>query len=237
MGIQVSFAVTFENVGYSQRVRALCLSSFTILGSLVLASLALSHHLIYFLVHGSGESYSRAMTEAGHDRYWTTFLLVIGTVTVVLTAVAVRQLRRLAALAAAARVGNVNVRDVGVDGFLRTLVPLWIRLMLLTAVAFLLQENIESASVGQAMPGLGPINGEHGVALPIIGAVSLLIAAVRALVRWRRDVLLARLGAARLSFRQDPHLQPVVNVIRPTSSGNPHRNGVRAPTASAAAPA
>lgn len=229
--------MTFGNVGYSQRVRPLSLGSFTILGSLVLASLALSHHLIYFLAHGSGESYSRAMTEAGHDRYWTTFLLLIGAVTVALTAVGVRQLRRLATLAAAARVGNVNVRDVGVDRFFRILVPLWMRLMLLTVVAFLLQENIESASVGQVLPGLGPINGEHGVALPVIGAVSLLIAAVRALVRWRRDVLLARLGAARLSFGREPDLQPVVNVVRPSSSGNPHRNGVRAPPASAAAPA
>lgn len=218
-------------------MRALSLRSFSILGSLVLASLALSHHLIYLLAHGSGESYSRAMTEAGHDRYWTGFLLVVALVSVVLTAVGVRQLRRLARLAAAARVGNIGVRNEGVDRYVRLVVPLWTRLMILTTLAFLLQENIETASVGQAMPGVGVVSGEHAVALPIIAAVSLVIAAVRALVRWRRDVLLARLRSVRLSFGRQPKLQPLIEIIRPASPANGHRNGVRAPPAGVGAPA
>lgn len=218
-------------------MRVLGLGSFTILGSLVLASLALSHHLVYFLAHGPGESYSRAMTEAGHDRYWTTFLLLVGVVTVVLTVVGLRQLQRLTRLAAAARVGHLDVIDAGADRFARLLVPLWLRLALLTAIAFLLQENLETLSVGQAAPGLGAVSGGHAAALPIIAAVSLLIAAVRALVCWRRDVLLARLRALRPSFGQEPEPQPLVEVTLPVSPLDGHRNGVRAPPAGVAAPA
>ena len=78
-------------------------SSLAVLGALSLAALALSHELIYLIAHGAGEGYATAMREGGHDRYWTSFLLIVTLVTSGLSVVGVAQVRRLRRLAAAMR--------------------------------------------------------------------------------------------------------------------------------------
>ena len=200
------------------------------LSVLVLATLALAHQLIYVVAHGAGDGYRQAMTAAGHDSYWSSFVLAVGVVSGLLLAVAIAQLRRLASLARAASVGGLTVRDESLRALLRVVAPLWARVTVLTTIAFLIQENVEVATVGHAMPGLGAVGGEHDLAVPIIAGVAMVVAFVRGLVRWRRDILLARLRSARrprASARVV--LRPVAQGITPTGIDGARRNGVRAP--------
>ena len=180
--------------------------------------------------HGAGDGYRLAMTAAGHDGYWSSFVLGVGAVSGVLLAVAAAQLRRLRTLARAARVSGLTVRDESPRALLRIVGPLWARVTVLTTIAFLVQENVEVATVGHAMPGLGAIAGEHGLALPIIAGVALLVALVRGLVRWRRDILLARLRSARRGrATTELILRPVIETLAATGIDGARRNGVRAP--------
>jgi hypothetical protein len=213
------------------------LPSLAVLGALALAALALGHELIYLIAHGAGEGYAAAMREGGHDRYWTSFLLIVVVVTSALVAVGVAQIRRLRRLAAAMRAKSVRGRDVGPSRFFGLLGPLWLRLSVAVVVAYLLQENIETATTGASVPGLGVLGGEHAIALPVLLAVSLLVAAVGALVGWRREVILARLlAAARARLRAAAVSRRGLTNNRPLTVTEGRRNGVRAPPIGLIAP-
>jgi hypothetical protein len=205
------------------------LSDRLVLAVLVLASLAVSHELIYLGAHGSSDAYRVAMTEAGHDGYWSNFVLAVGVVSAALLAVGLTQLRRLARLAASSGAGTLRVRDESIGHLARLVILIWARVATLTTIVFLLLENIETASVGHPMPGLYALAGQHDMALPLIVAVSFIVALTRALVRWRRDVLLARLRRA-ASPRPKARLvaRPVETVLVQSTDGI-RRNGVRAP--------
>lgn len=205
---------------------------FAVVATLVLAAMAAGHELVYLLSHGPGDGYAAAMREGGHDRYWTSFVLVVLSVTAGLAAVAAAQLRRLRRLAATVHVAGVEVADGGVRPFLGLLGGLWLRVAVITSIGYLVQENLETASAGATVPGLGVLGGEHAVALPILVFVSLVVAAVGALVGWRREVLLARLRV-RTAFppgRGEGIRLPSAAAL-PHPSIEPRRNGVRAPPA------
>lgn len=214
------------------------LPSLAVLGALALAGLALGHELIYLVAHGFGEGYAAAMREGGHDRYWTSFLLVVVLATGALALVAAAQIRRLRRLAVAIRANSVRVRDVGPSRYVGLLGPLWLRLSSAVVAAYVLQENIETASTGASLPGLRVLEGEHAMAVPILLAVSLLVAAVAALVGWRREVILARLHAAanRRPRKSATTLRPATPSDRPTGITGGCRNGVRAPPTDRLAP-
>lgn len=206
------------------------LSRFAVLASLTLASLVAAHELIYLASHGAGAGYETAMRERGHDRYWTSFVLVVLAVSICLVGVATTQLVRLHRLAARRRLGHLDVENSGVDQYARLLASLWMRLALLTSFGYLFQENLETLAMSGSLPGLGVVTGEHALALPILVAVSLVVAAVGALVRWRRSILLARL---RQRIGNRPRAvatlrRPAV-ALRPYRRSEGRRNGVRAP--------
>ena len=207
------------------------LSSFAVIGALSLAALALGHELIYLLAHGLGEGYERAMREGGHDRYWTSFVLIVLVVTGCLGVVAAAQWRRLRRLAADVQSGTVRLDGGGLDRLLALLRPLWLRVSAGTIAAYLIQENIETASTGAPLPGLGVLGGEHAIGLPVLLAVSLVVAAIGALVGWRREVLLARIRAAARRQLRAPvaTLRPALAADRPAGRREGRRNGVRAP--------
>lgn len=207
-----------------------------ILAVLVLASLAVAHELIYLGAHGSGDAYRVAMTEAGHDGYWSNFVIAVGVVSAVLLVVGLAQLRRLARLASSSGAGTLRVRDESVGHLARLVLPIWARVATLTTIVFLLQENIETASVGHPMPGLYALGGQHDMALPLIVAVSFVVALTRALVRWRRDVLLARLRRAASPRPKAQLLVRPVESVLVLSADDIRRNGVRAPPAWSALP-
>ena len=203
--------------------------------ALTLAAVSVSHHLTYLLAHGPGAGYAEAMTQRGHDTYWTEFLVVVGGAVLVTSVAAVRQLIRLTRQATA--MTSTSVADPGVGRLLRRFGPLFLKLALLTTAAFLIQENVELIAAGAAIPGLDVLAGDHSIALPLILAVTAVLAFVRALVDWRRDVLLARLRRA-----GRPHSRG--GVRRPDMAGpvlrshlDASRNGTRAPPGLATAPA
>ncbi len=207
------------------------MSSLAVLGALSLAALALSHELIYLIAHGAGAGYTAAMREGGHDRYWTSFVLILLVVTGCLGVVAAAQWRRLRRLAADVHAGTVRVNDGSLDRFLGLLGPLWIRVSAGTIAAYVIQENIETASTGAPLPGVGVLGGEHAIGLPVLFAVSLVIAVVGALVGWRREVLLARIRAAARGRLRAPAatLRPALAAARLGGRREGRRNGVRAP--------
>lgn len=205
---------------------------FAVVATLALAAMAAGHELVYLLSHGPGDGYAAAMREGGHDRYWTSFVLVVVAVSSGLATVAAVQLRRLRRLAANVHVAGVEVGEGGVRPFLGLLGGLWLRVAVVTSIGYVAQENLETASAGGMLPGLEVVGGEHVVALPILVLVSVVVAAVGALVGWRREVLLARLRV-RTAF--GPRRAAVVRLPsggeRPHPSIEPRRNGVRAPPA------
>ena len=216
------------------------LSSLAALGAMALAALALGHELIYVIRHGTGEAYAVAMRQTGHDGYWAGFLMIVFAVTSALVAVTLAQIRRLRRLAAATRAGSVSVHDLGPSRFVSLLGPLWLRLWVAVVAIYLLQENLETASTGAGLPGLvGVVGGEHSMAIPVLLTVSLLVAAVGALVGWRREVIIARLRAAAQGRLRASTTAPRPTQVndRPRSVVEERRNGVRAPPSGALAPA
>lgn len=198
-----------------------------------MASLAASHELIYLLAHGSGAEYARAMQEGGHDRYWTSFVLIVVAVTIGLGVVALFQIRRLQRQAVEAKAGRLNIEDQGLGLFGRLAIRLWLSVTVGAVVTFFIQENVETITAGHPLPGANVIAGEHGLALPVITFVSLIVAIVGALVRWGRHVLLAglRRGLAR-AIRRVPRLPHPQSVDRPPSIVAVRSNGLRAPPVS-----
>ncbi len=206
------------------------LRQFAVVATLVLASLAASHELIYLLAHGPGAEYARAMQEGGHDRYWTTFILTVAVVSLGLVAVALRQIRRLSRQASMIRTGRLSVDDRGLGLLARLTARLWLLVGPATSVAFIVQENLETTTAGHPLPGMGVVSGEHAVALPVIAFASLLVALIGALVRWGRHVLLARLRRSLWPVRRRaPRTLRPSSISRPTSASTVRSHGLRAP--------
>ena len=202
--------------------------------ALTLAAVSVSHHLTYLLAHGTGGGYAEAMTERGHDAYWTDFLVVVGGAVLFTGIAAIRQAVRLTRQS---RTTTASVADPGIGHLLRRFGPLFLKLALLTTAAFLVQENVELLAAGLGLPGVGVLGGDHSAAMPLILVVAAVIALVRALVEWRRDLLLARLR--RLAARRRAHRE----LRRPDTRGivlrsylDASRNGTRAPPGAVAAP-
>jgi hypothetical protein len=166
-----------------------------------LASLVLAHNLIF--IAGYGSRFGAVMEHTGHDHGWTIAALTsIGLATSLLLVA----LRRLVHLRRAARTsGVVTLPDEpGLRAFAWRWLDWWLALTVVTAALFVLQENLELASVGSALPGLGILSSAaYPHALLIIPLVALGISVVAALLGWRTSVLIARIQAARSEARPD----------------------------------
>ncbi len=184
----------------------------------MLFSLLVGHDAVFAVQFGLGDGIREAMTASGHDGYWMAFSLIV----VVLTAGvlgresvrAIRIARRLRAPSSTA--AQARERPVGDRGFRREFRSIWPILFVSTCLAFTVQENLEHIAAGLAPHGAGSLIGtEHPFAVPVLAAVSALLAAVGALIRWRlrvaRRVAGSRSGdrPARLpSFTLVPRLTP-----------------------------
>ncbi len=198
--------------------------------ALVMASLAVSHELIYLVAHGAGDEFAQAMQAGGHDGYWIQFALTIAGVTLALSAVGVRQLRRLRHQADAVSAGRLVVRDTGPAILARMTGRLWLLIAGGTTLAYVAQENIEVFAMTGRLPGLDVITGGQIAALPVITLASLVVAVVGGLMRWRRQVLLARIRAALAPIRRAPAPMPrFASAERLRSSTTTRFHGLRAP--------
>ena len=166
-----------------------------------LASLVLAHNLIF--IAGYGSRFGAALAQTGHDHGWTVAALTSIGLAVSLLAVALRrlqQLRRTARGAGAIRLPT----EPGLRAFARRWLAWWIALTLVTAVLFIIQENLEHAHIGTALPGLAVLASDaYPNAIAIILAVALGISLVAALLGWRSSVLVARIAAMRPKARTE----------------------------------
>ena len=171
------------------------------------------------------------MQEGGHDRYWTSFIVTVVGVSLVLSAVTVRQLMRLYRQAALARSGRLHVKDSDLGLLARLTRRLYLPVAAGTSIAFFAQENLENLAVGHELPGTQMMSGDHSIALPVIGVVSLLVAIVGALVQWGRRVLTARLRRVAAVRRRAPVAPRPISIARPLCASSVRWNGLRAPPA------
>jgi len=166
-----------------------------------LASLVLAHNLIF--IAGYGSRFGAALAQTGHDHGWTVAALTSIGLAVSLLAVALQrlqQLRRTARGAGAIRLPT----EPGLRAFARRWLAWWIALTLVTAVLFVIQENLEHAHIGTALPGLAVLASDaYPNAIAIILAVALGISLVAALLGWRSSVLVARIAAMRPKARSE----------------------------------
>jgi hypothetical protein len=181
-----------------------------------LVSLVVAHNLVFLVAHGA--SYGDALVQTGHGSAWETAVGVVVAAGFGLLIVAAWRLHRLGLLARdlGARTGRL---EPATGRRVTALVWLWLRLTASTAVLFAIQENLEHQAAGAALPGLAVL-GSTGYpdALVVIAAVALVVAFVGALIRWRRDLLVARIAAALRRVRGRPIRSP-----RPTSGDLAHR--------------
>jgi hypothetical protein len=163
------------------------------------ASLVLAHNLIF--IAGYGSRFGAVMEHTGHDHGWTVAALTsIGLATSLLLVA----LRRLHQLRRAARMAGVETLpdEPGLRAFAGRWLGWWLALTLVTVLLFVLQENLELASVGSALPGLGILaSAAYPNTIVILLLVALGISLLAALLGWRTAVLIARIRAASSEVR------------------------------------
>lgn len=171
------------------RARALAGARFA---TLVLASLLVAHTTIFLARHGTGPAFAAAMSAEGHDAYWPAFILVVGGGSLVLAATTLRRLHRLAGRAQRRR---RSADGTPLSGYGDELKSLWPNLFGATTILYAIQENIEHLAIQGHLPGANILWGPEGsFAIPGLLFVTLLVAALGALIRWRVHVYVARIG-------------------------------------------
>jgi hypothetical protein len=159
-----------------------------------LVALVIAHSVVFLLAYGSG--YDEALAHSGHDGAWGTAVAVVLAASIGLLGLGTWRLHRLGVVARGLAARKRDLRP-GSGGFARRLARLWLCLTGSTTVLFVLQENLERLHVGQALPAFGVLgSAEYPYAALVIAAITLAVAFVVVLFRWRRDVLVARITAA-----------------------------------------
>lgn len=158
-----------------------------------LAGLALfvAHDAIYLIQIGPGEALAATLRTAGHG-YWGLASLVLTAVALVVGVsiwLRMRRLRRRAAGLGAARHSS--------GPFARRFVVAWLRLTAVVAIGFVIQENVEHSIIHGHAPGVGALVGpEYPLALPVIGLIGAVAAAVAAIVTRTQEALVLAIEAA-----------------------------------------
>ncbi|MGH2511661.1 MAG: hypothetical protein ACRDGQ_03125 [Candidatus Limnocylindrales bacterium] len=173
------------------------------LAALTLVAFVLGHDLVFLLTDGG--AYSLALTRTGHGDQWTVTVLVVASLAVTLAILAAVRLVSLSRLARRLDAGSDNVRAGRPGDLGRHLQRAWLAILPSALVLFVVVENVEHLSVGLPAPGLTVLGSAHyHFVLGVFAVVSLAAALVDALYRWRRDLLVARIEAARARLRRRP---------------------------------
>ena len=219
---------------------------------LQLVALTLAHDLTFLARYGS--RFNEALVHSGHGAGWSAAVgTSIGLALLLAGLAAARllhvraQLRRpdrawAAGLVAAhagpprsvaGRVPEAWPSGTSFRALGRGWVQLGVPMAALTTALLAIQENLERASIGAAVPGptilLTP---EYAGGVWIALAVGLLVGLVAALFRWRLGMLLARLRASRLRRRSralSTAPRPGLDTLPPRGSVLGRRSALRAP--------
>ena len=188
------------------------------LALLVLAALVLGHDLTYLVTYGP--DYQTALLRTGHGETWTIAVATVTALSAVLMLLAgyrLATLTRQARRSAAALGSATNGRPADL---LRELIGLWGLILVTAALLFVLNENVERAMNHLPTTGIAVLVGSAGNLAPllVLTAVSGVVAAVAALYRWRRDVLVATIRTAGASWSRatsTPLPRPWPSLSRP----------------------
>jgi hypothetical protein len=208
------------------------LAAFLAAAALQVVALVLAHELVFLARYGS--RYGEALVHAGHGETWTTAVttsLLLGAGLAGLAAL------RLAHLGLLVRRRGSAARPVPGTLEPRPLLRAWLRIAPRTAILstalLTIQENLERAALGQAIPGPGILlSAEYPAGLWIAIAVGLAVGLIAALFEWRRGILLARLRAPRAAVPRGTTTsiaRPGVPVSLPIQSILGRRSTLRAP--------
>jgi hypothetical protein len=174
--------------------------------AMTLVALVVAHNLVFLLAYGAG--YDEALAHSGHVGAWGTAVAVVLAAAVGLLGLGSWRIYRLGVVARNVAAAQGGLRP-GVLGFVRRLAGLWVRLAVATTLLFVIQENLEHQHVGEGLPGfavLGSADYPNGAL--VTSVIALAVAFVVTLFRWRRDVLIARIGAARERWQGAPRTVP-----------------------------
>lgn len=166
---------------------------------LIAVAFALGHQITYVVEYGSNAG--NALARSGHDLQWTVAVASIAVFSILLVALAARELHRLSGEARG--LADAGSRRTSLAALVADTVPLALAILVVSLIGFVIVENLEYAAAGLASPGLTLLlSPEHQVTLIVFELVSLAVAFVAALYRWRRDVLVELIEFAR---RLRPH--------------------------------
>ena len=203
---------------------------------LALAAFVLAHDAIYLVTFGP--AYRFGLARLGHDGRWTAAALLVAGLTIGLAIAGIVRLVQLARLARLLDAGRIQIGSRARMHFFRHLTRSWLVIFPAATLLFVVVENIEHVSVGLPLPGLSVLGSldYHGTVL-VLAAVAAAASLIDALYRWRRDVLTARIEAARASWSRaaTPRRRPDLPwVERRHGSIAGHRTVGRAPPLGAA---
>ena len=163
------------------------------LGLLLVIALFTAHDAVYIAQYGLGGRLSAVMTERGHDGYWVAMMLLSGlaaTLLAVMVGSLILHLRGRLRAAGPSRLG-----EAAAPPYVGEVLRLWRVLLPVTLVLFAAQENIEYLAAHGDVIGIEALVGPMApLALPVLCVVTLALAALGGLVRWRIAVLEARLA-------------------------------------------
>jgi hypothetical protein len=163
------------------------LPALAILGSLV------AHDAVFAAQYGLGPGRDAALGATVHG-YWPAFVVVTLLAVAAGVGAAVIRVLRLHRL-----VRGLPATSMPPDRprYLREVANLWPRLFLVVAAVFLLQENVEHLAAGRGLPGLWALSAPgYPLAIPVIVAVTGLLAVIGGWLQWHREILIRRLRAA-----------------------------------------
>jgi hypothetical protein len=170
------------------------------LAALAAVAFVLAHDLVFVLTNGG--SYGLALARTGHGDQWTGTVILVVALAATLTILGAIRLVSLSRLAGELDAGSISVRAGRLSDLARHLLRAWLLILPVALVLFVVVENLEHLSVGLPAPGLSVLGSyQYHSVLVVFAVVSLLAALVDALYRWRRDVLVARIEAARARLR------------------------------------
>ncbi len=166
------------------------------LGVLALVAFVLAHDLTFLARFGS--SYEAVLARTGHGEQWTATVLVMATLATLLAVATVTRLVALGRLARRLDAGTIEVRDGGIGGLAGRALRAWLFILPIALAVFVIVENIEHASAGLPLPGFGVFDANAYTDTPIVfTVVTAIVAFIEGLYRWRRDILVALIRAAR----------------------------------------